>query len=448
MTMNKTGQKDIFSVSRLNREVKALLEGSFPLLWVEGEISNLARPASGHLYFSLKDDRAQVRCAMFRSRSNLLGFKPENGQQVLIRARVGLYEGRGEFQLVAESMQPAGDGRLRLAFEQLKQRLSTEGLFDASQKLSIPAFPHTIGVITSPTGAAIRDIISVLKRRFPNIPVIIYPVPVQGAGAAEKIAHMLYIANQRRECDVLILSRGGGSLEDLWSFNEECVARAIHACSIPLVSGVGHEIDFTIADFVADHRAATPSAAAELVSPDQETILDTIKAQQYRMTASLLGLLQSEQQRLQWLTRRLQHPGRRLQELAQRTDDLNLRLVRAQSNRLQGQQHRLKNLITRLQAQNPAQRFSVLDQQWQQLAIRLQGALRQQMRRKQEQLQSAMRMLDTVSPLATLDRGYAIVTRHSDGHVITAAEQLQLGERITTRFAKGTTTSRIEEIDA
>ncbi len=447
MTVIKAREKDILSVSRLNREVKALLEGSFSLLWVEGEISNLARPSSGHIYFSLKDARAQVRCAMFRSRNNLLDFKPENGQQVLIRARVSLYEGRGEFQLLAESIQPAGDGRLRLAFEQLKQRLAEEGLFELQHKQALPEFPTRIGVITSPSGAAIRDIISVLKRRFPSIPVIIYPVPVQGAGASDRIAHMLYVADQRRECDVLILSRGGGSLEDLWSFNEESVARAIHACSIPLVSGIGHEIDFTIADFVADQRAPTPSAAAELISPDRQAIQDTLDTLKYRISANLLGLLQSHRQNLTWLSRRLLHPGRRLQELAQRTDDLNLRLIRAAQAQLRTRQHRLENLSTRLSVKNPVLRLTALHHQWQQLAIRLQQASRQQLRRKQEQLQSAMRMLDTVSPLATLDRGYAIVTRQSDGHVITAAQQLHTGEIVSTRFANGRANCRVEEIE-
>ena len=262
-------QRDIYSITRLNREVRAVLEDSFPpSLWVRGEISNLAQPGSGHIYFSLKDKHSQVRCAMFRSANRHLRFAPENGREVLVRAGVSLYEGRGEFQLIVESMEPAGAGALQQAFEELKQRLLEEGLFADEHKQPLPAFPGTIGIITSPTGAAVRDIIHVLERRYARAGVIVYPVPVQGEGSAQQIAQAVDVANQRRECDVLILARGGGSLEDLWSFNEEIVARAIHHSVIPVVSGIGHEIDFTIADFVADQRAPTPSAAAEMVSPD------------------------------------------------------------------------------------------------------------------------------------------------------------------------------------
>ena len=251
--------RDIYTISRLNREVKSVLEGSFPLLWVEGEISNFAQPASGHWYFSLKDEAAQVRCAMFRGRNRQVGFCPENGMQVLIRARIGLYEARGEFQIIAEHMEEAGDGALRRAFEALKQRLAAEGLFDSAHKRAIPERPRCVGVITSPTGAAVHDILTTLRRRFPALPVVIYPVPVQGEGVAAQIADMLALAGRRADCDVLILARGGGSLEDLWAFNEEVVARAIHACPLPVVSGIGHEVDVTIADFVADQRAAAPS---------------------------------------------------------------------------------------------------------------------------------------------------------------------------------------------
>lgn len=264
--------REVFTVSQLNDEVRALLENQFPLIWVEGEISNLARPASGHLYFSLKDDAAQVRCAMFKMRNRLLDFQPENGQQVLLRTRVSLYPARGEFQLIVEHMEAAGDGALRRQFELLKRRLSEEGLFDPESKLPLPMVPERLGVITSPTGAAIRDILSVLKRRFPGIPVLIYPVPVQGAEAPAAIVKALRTAAARHECDLLIMARGGGSLEDLWAFNDEAVARAMHACPIPIVSGIGHEIDFTIADFVADQRAPTPSAAAELVSPGKSVV--------------------------------------------------------------------------------------------------------------------------------------------------------------------------------
>ena len=259
--------RDIYSVSRLNREARAVLEGGFPLLWVEGELSNLAQPASGHIYFSLKDPAAQVRCAMFRSKRLLLGFKPANHQQVLVRARVGLYEGRGDFQLIVEHMEPAGEGALRLAFERLKQKLAAEGLFDAATKQPLPAMPRQVGLITSPTGAAVRDLLTVLERRFPALPVLIYPAQVQGQSAAAELVAALDLANERAECDILILARGGGSLEDLQAFNDEALARAVHRSAIPVVTGIGHEIDLSIADLVADQRGATPSAAAELVAP-------------------------------------------------------------------------------------------------------------------------------------------------------------------------------------
>ncbi|MCP5022944.1 MAG: exodeoxyribonuclease VII large subunit, partial [bacterium] len=260
-------QRDIYSVSRLNSEVRAVLDASFPLLWVEGEISNLARPSSGHIYFSLKDPHSQVRCAMFRMKRQRLRFEPENGMQVLVRARPNLYEARGDFQLSIEHMELGGEGLLRQAFEELKQRLDQEGLFDSGQKRPLPQFPRQIGVITSPSGAAIRDMISVLKRRLPAIPVVIYPVQVQGDRSAVDINQAVQLANRRSECDLLILTRGGGSLEDLMAFNDEQVARAIAASEIPIISAIGHEIDFTIADFVADQRAPTPSAAAELATP-------------------------------------------------------------------------------------------------------------------------------------------------------------------------------------
>ena len=259
--------RDIFTVSRLNREARAVIEGSFPLLWVEGEISNLAQPASGHIYFTLKDAAAQVRCAMFRAKRMLLGFAPVNGQHVLVRARVSLYEGRGEFQLNVEHMEPAGEGALRLQLERLKQKLAAEGLFDESLKRPLPAFPHQVGIVTSPTGAAVRDLLSILRRRFPSLPVMVYPSKVQGEGAVEDLIAMLELANRRRECDVLVLARGGGPLEDLMAFNDEHLARAIRRSAIPVVTGVGHEIDLSIADLVADRRAATPSAAAEAHQP-------------------------------------------------------------------------------------------------------------------------------------------------------------------------------------
>lgn len=297
----------VLSVSQLNREARALLEGGFPLIWVEGEISNLSRPVSGHVYFSLKDAAAQVRCTLFRNRATLLRFKPQDGLHVLMRARVSLYEARGDFQLIVEHMEEAGHGALQRAFEELKQKLAKQGLFDAAHKNLLPAVPRRIGVVTSPSGAAIRDILSVIRRRHAAVRVIIYPVPVQGEGSAEKIAAMIRLAAARAECDVLIVARGGGSLEDLWAFNEEIVARAIYACDIPVVSGVGHEIDFTIADFVADVRAPTPTGAAELVTPDSEAWLRNLRDTHRRLTQALARTLSGLHELVTWCGERLEH---------------------------------------------------------------------------------------------------------------------------------------------
>lgn len=280
----------VYTVSRLNQEVRLLLENVYPLIWVEGEISNLSRPSSGHYYFSLKDQEAQVRCAMFRNTAIRLRFQPKDGMQVLVRARVGLYPARGEFQLIIEHMEDAGDGRLRRAFEELKHKLQREGLFDAARKRPLPVPPRRLGIVTSPTGAAIHDVLTVLRRRFPLLPVLIYPVQVQGEGAAEQIAAAIRLANERKEVDLLLVTRGGGSLEDLWAFNEEVVARAIYASEIPVVSAVGHEVDVTIADLVADQRAPTPSAAAEMISPDAGAWLMQLSRHQ--------ACLQQQQQRL------------------------------------------------------------------------------------------------------------------------------------------------------
>jgi exodeoxyribonuclease VII large subunit len=386
-------ERVVYTVSRLNEQVKDLLEHSFPLLWIEGEISNLTRHTSGHWYLSLKDDKAQVRCAMFRMKNQLVGFVPKNGQQVLVRARISLYPAKGEFQLILEHMEEAGEGALRRAFEQLKQKLQAEGLFDAARKKALPPAPCSIGVITSPTGAAIRDILNVLRRRYPLCEVVIYPVPVQGAAAAPALVDALRVACERNECDVLVLARGGGSLEDLWAFNEEPVARAIDRCTIPVVSGVGHEIDFTIADFVADLRAPTPSAAAELVSPDT--------AQWQQRVKSLLGTLQQSQQRslqrrseqLAWTGKRLmqQHPGRRLEQMMQRLDEIDSRLGRAMRNLLQ-----------------------VKDGAW----------------------KLASRALDALSPLKILERGYSVATLAGDG-LLRDASQVVPGDALTLRLHQG-----------
>ncbi|MCG8016696.1 MAG: exodeoxyribonuclease VII large subunit [Candidatus Thiodiazotropha sp. 'RUGA'] len=433
------GARDIFSVSRLVRETRAILEASFPLLWVSGEISNLAQPASGHIYFSLKDEAAQVRCAMFRMKRLRLRFRPENGQQVLIRAKVSLYEARGEFQLIAEHMEPAGEGALRFAFEQLKQKLAAEGLFDTEQKKPIPVPPKQLGLITSPSGAAVRDLLSVLKRRFPALPVIIYPVQVQGEDAARQIVQMLKLAERRQECDLLILSRGGGSLEDLQAFNEEQVARAIHQLSIPLVTGIGHEIDFTIADFVADRRAATPSAAAELVTPDQLEWQQRLHAVTRRLKQNQQQRLQQLQQHFSALLKRLQiqHPKRRLQQQAQRLDELSDRLSRQFHFNLLQKHQRIDRLHTRLARQTPEQRLKRLMQQTTSLEQRLHRAVTQRLNREQTRFTQLGRDLHNLSPLNTLGRGYAIVSSPTTNAIITDAAEVELGDELQARLHKG-----------
>lgn len=438
--------RDVYTVSRLNDEVRAVLEGSFPPLWIEGELSNVARPASGHIYFSLKDDRCQVRCAMFRMRNRQLGFSPENGQHVLVRARVGLYPERGEFQLVAEYMEEAGAGALRRAFEALKQRLAAEGLFAAAHKQPLPGIPTRIGIITSPTGAAIRDILSVLARRFPAIPVLIYPVPVQGAGAAGDIARMLAIADERRECDVLILARGGGSLEDLWAFNEETLARAIYACRVPLVAGVGHEIDYTIADLVADQRAPTPSAAAELVTPDRAEWQAGISALTDRLLARVRAQLQDRRHALAWLGQRLEHPQRRLQNLLQRTDELSLRLGRAALAAPLHKHARLTALSARLHRHNPSVMLQAYRGRATELRQHLRSATREHLAGQRTRMVGLRRTLDALGPQRTLDRGYAIVTQRDSGEILRSADNAHAGEQVDARLASGTLLCTIDEV--
>ncbi|MEJ2346711.1 MAG: exodeoxyribonuclease VII large subunit [Gammaproteobacteria bacterium] len=441
-------KRQIYSVTQLNREARALLESSFPLLWVEGEISNLARPSSGHMYFSLKDQGAQVRCAMFRNRNQHLRFRPSDGMQVLVRARVSLYEGRGEFQLIVEHMEEAGEGALRRAYEELKARLAAEGLFDPAHKITPPTLPQRIGVITSPTGAAIRDILHVLARRFPAIPALVYPVPVQGNGAAEKIAAAVRLADQRRDCDILLLARGGGSLEDLWAFNDEALARTIHACGLPVVTGIGHEIDFTIADFVADHRAPTPSAAAEFVSPDSHEWLRNVSKLRERLHSGMGARLADRQQRLTWLSGRLQqrHPGVQLRQHAQRLDELERRLQRAETRLLEHRQGRLEQLHARLREHSPLHRIRDAESRRAHLAQRLSTGIHMRLERYTQRTAALSRALDAVSPLATLGRGYAIVRRQRDHAILRDAGTVHPGERVEAELAKGVLVLSVDEV--
>lgn len=436
----------VYRVSQLNNEIRDLLEGTFPLIWVEGELSNFSAPSSGHWYFTLKDEAAQVRSAMFRMRNMHVGFRPREGMQVLLRARVSLYAPRGDFQLIAEHMEQAGDGALRRAFDELKQRLEREGLFAAAHKKTIPAHPRRIGVITSPTGAAIHDILTVLRRRFPAIPVLIYPVPVQGKAAAEQIARTLRLASERQECDVLIVGRGGGSLEDLWAFNEECVARAIFDCRIPVISAVGHETDFTISDFVADARASTPSAAAEMVSPDREEWLKRVQNQERRLSVAMRTLFSHARHALEMLVRRLPHPEQRLAHMAQRADELERRLLNSQQIRLSHARHRLAVAAAGMARQDPRQRLQRLEIQLHAARHRLIESMHQDIRLRRQRLAGMCQQLDLLSPLATLGRGYAIVVRLPERTLVRRADQTRMNDTLEIRFGKGRVRGNVTEI--
>ena len=441
-------QRDIYTITRLNREARAVLEDGFPpSLWVRGEVSNLARPASGHIYFSLKDRHSQVRCAMFKSANRHLRAPLQNGQEALVRAGVSLFEGRGEYQLIIEHLEPDGAGALQLAFEKLKQRLLEEGLFAGESKQALPAFPRSIGVITSPTGAALMDIIHVLGRRYPGAGVIVYPVPVQGEGAAQQVAEAIAEANRRRECDVLILARGGGSLEDLWSFNEEVVARAIHRADIPLVSGIGHEIDFTIADFVADRRAPTPSAAAELVSPDAAALLFRLNATHAQLRQRVTDLLKTRARHVTQLAKRLPRPTYLLRNVTQRTDDLSIRLELALANRTRLRRARLERLAGILNGANPARRLAGYRIRFAELDRQLRNHLARHLQTRKKQLAYLSRSLQTVGPRATLERGYAIVT-DDDNKIVRRAQQLRKNAVIKTRFSQGSVQATVSRVDA
>lgn len=438
--------RDVYTVSRLNREVCALLEGEFASVHVEGELSNLAAPSSGHIYFSLKDAQAQVRCAMFRSRRQTLRFRPADGARVLVRARVSLYQPRGDYQLIVEHMEEAGDGALQRAFEELKARLAAEGLFDGERKRSLPALPRRIGVITSPTGAAVRDVLTVLRRRFPAIPVLIYPVPVQGKTAGAEIARGIRLASARRECDVLILCRGGGSLEDLWAFNEEVVARAIADCEIPLVAGVGHETDVTIADFVADLRAPTPSGAAECVSPDAGEWQRHFARLDARIAGLMESALERREERLQWLIKRLhqQHPAQRLRQQAQRVDELERRAARAMRAILERCDMRRREARARLLRHSPLPAIRAACNRSAVHQRQLIAAMYARLERLRGRLEHRAGALEALSPLATLARGYAVV-RQSDGHVLTDSREVQPGAEIDARLAHGSLRCRVLE---
>ncbi len=438
-------RRDIYTVSRLNREARGLLEAGLPSLWITGELSNLSRPASGHWYFTLKDDGAQVRCAMFRQRNLAVNFAPKDGLQVLLRARVGLYEARGEFQLVVDHLEEAGEGELRRRFEALKRKLADEGLFDAQRKRPLPRFPRRLGIVTSPTGAALRDVLHVLARRCPGVAVLIYPVPVQGAAAAREIAATLALADRRREVDLLLLVRGGGSLEDLFAFNDESLARAIAGLELPLVTGIGHEIDFTIADFMADLRAPTPSAAAEVAVPDASALLAALAATESRLGGAARRNIRQRREALAAAGRRLAllHPAQALRERMQRLDELQSRAAMAMRREGRARAERVLRLQAELAANSPAARIAALGQRAAHAADRLAPSFRNRLALAGARLQAVQMTLHATSPLATLDRGYAIVTRTVDGAILTDAAQAPPGTEIEARLARGTIAARV-----
>jgi len=441
--------RDIWTVSRLNSEVRAVLDGSFPLLWVQGELSNLAQPTSGHIYFTLKDEGAQVRCAMFRPKRRLLAFRPGNGQQVLVRARIGLYEPRGDYQLICEHMEPAGEGALRIELERRKQRLAAEGLFDPAAKRALPAFPRQVGLITSASGAALHDLLTVLGRRLPLLPVLLYPAQVQGDGAAATLIDALELANRRADCDLLILARGGGSLEDLMAFNDEALIRAIRASALPVVTGVGHEVDLSLADLAADVRCATPSAAAETVAPAASELRARLRDSEGRLVAAQAGLRRRLANRLEAGLRhlRLLHPAVRLQQQGQRLDQLERRMTLRLRHRLEGASARLRAGAARLAAAAPDATIRLKRNSVDTAARRLASAMPRQLASRRERLAATAGRLDALSPLATLGRGYSIVTVLPEDQPLRDAEAILAGTRLRIRPAHGELLAVVQQRD-
>lgn len=459
---SRSDQRQVVSVTQLNRQARQLLESGLGVIWVEGEISNFKAYNSGHWYFTLKDSKAQIACAMFRNRNMYVNPQPKEGQQVLIQGKISLYEERGNYQLIAENMEAAGEGLLRQAYEQLKKQLQQEGLFDKDIKKPLPQQPKHIGIVTSPTGAAIRDMISVTRRRFPLTKITVFPCSVQGENAVREITHAIQFAGAvahriTTPIEALIIGRGGGSLEDLMAFNHEQVARAIHACPIPTVSAVGHETDFTIADWVADMRAPTPSAAAEILTIDQHQLLSQFDSAQNRLLSGFQSLIQQKQQQLDWQASKLQHPGERISQQKQSLIEYQNRLTRAFHHKLESSKLSLVNQQTRLQSANPNKRIEQLDERVQQLSTRLQTAIDHQLTQKKQQLGQQTSLLNSLSPLNTLSRGYSITQIETDQPlsdneesgkqtVITDINQCKKDMKIRTRLANGEIISTITSL--
>jgi len=428
-------QETAFSVSQLNKQIQQLLEASFPWILVEGEISNLAKPGSGHWYFSLKDDKTQIRCAMFKGKNSAVRFRPKDGDMVRLRARVTFYGPRGDCQLSVESMESAGEGALQQAFERLKTNLQLEGLFDAKHKKPLPTKPERVAIITSPIGAAVRDMIIAFRRRFPLTELTILPSLVQGQDAAKNILRQLQRADDSGHFDAIVLGRGGGSLEDLWSFNDEALARAVFNAKTPIVSAVGHETDFTITDFVADVRAATPTAAAELLSPDRNQLLRQIEQQEKQLVRRMLRILEQGQQQLDFMTKRIRHPRERIEQQQTQLDQLKRRLQQSMQRKVSEQQTQTANLVHRLERNSPTRRIVQDRQKLIDIDTRLARALSNTLANKQTAFARVIDKLNLVSPLNTLSRGYAIASK--DKQVIRSIDDVEKGDAIKIRVQNG-----------
>ncbi|HIC91928.1 MAG TPA: exodeoxyribonuclease VII large subunit [Syntrophaceae bacterium] len=445
LTWFEVAQRPIYTVSELTQRIKDILEERFPFIWVEGEISNLRAPLSGHCYFTLKDESSQIRAVIFRNQQRLLPFKLENGLKVICQGRISVYEVRGEYQILVDTIEPKGLGALQLAFEQLKQRLEREGLFDASLKKTIPYLPQRLAVITSPTGAAIRDFLKILSRRFANVEVFIYPVRVQGEGADTEIATAIYDLNQMNNIDVIILARGGGSLEDLWAFNQERVARAIFQSSIPVISAIGHEVDFTIADFVADLRAPTPSAAAELVVRRKDELTSRIQDMGYRLREAILKTIASHRDCTHNLDKRLIDPKKRLDDLRIRLDDIMGDIKTRTSQIFINKRNEMQIMIHKLFYYSPEKAIERHASYLLRLKRELSLLISKYLKLIREQLDKEMKQLHALSPLAILERGYSIARTLPDLKIITDVSSVSVGDSIHVKLAKGEIISKVEK---
>lgn len=437
-----------YSVSELNSKVKSLLETQFPLIWVEGELSNLSQPSSGHWYFTIKDERAQIRCAMFRGRNSLVRFNPKSGDHVRLRTRVSLYEGRGDYQLIVEHMEDAGFGLLQRRFDELKEKLKGEGLFDDAFKKPIPDYPKHIGVVTSSTGAALRDVLNVLNRRSPGIPITIFPCVVQGENAPDQLISAIEQAHtygpDSKRCDVIILCRGGGSIEDLWAFNNEQLARFIFAANIPIISAIGHEIDFTISDFVADIRAPTPSAAAEIASPNDSEQRSALTQIEHQLTQTIIRVISEKSNQFSLTKTQLRHPGDTINQWHQRIDQIQYRLEKSTQSVLEHKEKRISIAQSRLASSSPIKRISELSQRVKELENRLDKSIVNHVDRLKFRFQNLATTLDAVSPLATLKRGYTIVKDES-GEVLQTLKKAEQHKNLNILFSDGSLNVCIEK---